>query len=222
MDRDALSLLEKGADFLNLSLSPKTLNILFLYLEELQRWAPVFNLVGQHDTTTVIQRHILDSLAISHLLPPEGSFVDLGSGAGFPGFILAAAEPSREYVLVEARRKRANFLKQVSRSTGIKNLKVHEGRVGGLSKLNGMVSEFHVVTTRATWSTPQFLAFSAPFLRKGGIALSMQGPLKRGTGWRTNTHFEALGFDQVIAHNYSLPFGEGDRRAVLFRKQCFT
>lgn len=222
MDRDALSLLLKGADFLNLSLSPKTLSILGLYLDELQRWAPVFNLVGQHDTITVIQRHILDSLAISPLLPSQGSFVDLGSGAGFPGFILAAAEPTREFLLVEARRKRANFLKQVTRSTGIKNIRVHEGRAEHLSKQRGMVAAFHVVTTRATWSTPQFLSFSAPFLRKGGIALSMQGPLKGGTGWRTNTHFETLGFYQVIAHNYSLPFGEGDRRAVVSRKQCFT
>ncbi|MCZ6625461.1 MAG: 16S rRNA (guanine(527)-N(7))-methyltransferase RsmG [Deltaproteobacteria bacterium] len=222
MDQDALSLLVKGADFLNLSLSPKTLSILNLYLNELQRWAPVFNLVGQHDTTTVIQRHILDSLAISHLLPSRGSFVDLGSGAGFPGFILAAAEPAREYVLVEARRKRANFLKEVARSTGIKNIKVHEGRVECLAKQNEMVAVFHAVTTRATWSTPQFLAFSAPFLKKDGIALLMQGPRKGKSDRMADTHGDALGFDWDITHDYSRPFGEGDRCAVLFRRQCFT
>ncbi len=218
MDRDALFLLLKGADFLNLSLSPVTLSILNLYLVELQRWALVFNLVGQHDTTTVIQRHILDSLAISHLLPSRGSFVDLGSGAGFPGFILAALEPRREYVLVEARRKRANFLKQVTRSTGIKNVWVHEGRAEHLSKQRGMVSAFHTVTTRATWGISQFLAYSAPLLRKDGIALAMRGPRKGKADGRGDTDCHALSFDLDSTHDYLLPYGEGDRCALLFRK----
>ena len=220
MDRDALCLLLKGADFLNLSLSQVTLSILNLYLVELQRWALVFNLVGQHDTTTVIQRHILDSLAISHLLPSRGSFVDLGSGAGFPGFILAALEPGREYVLVEARRKRANFLREVARSTGIKNIIVREGRTESLSKQNGLVSEFDVVTTRATWSTSQFLEFSSPFLKGDGIALAMQGPRKREPTLMSDTDFHAFSFDLDSTHDYSLPFGEGDRCALLFRKRA--
>lgn len=219
MDRDALSLLLKGAGFLNLSLSPVTLSILNLYLDELQRWALVFNLVGQHDATTVIQRHILDALAISHLLPSRGSFVDLGSGAGFPGFILAAVEPGREYVLVEARRKRANFLREVTRSTGIKNIMVREGRVESLSQQNGLVSEFNVVTTRATWSISQFLAFSAPFLKTDGIALAMRGPHKGDSSLISETDCESLGFDRDSIHDYSLPFGGGDRCAMLFRKR---
>ena len=219
MDRNDLSLMLKGACFLNLSLSPKTLSILNLYLDELQRWALVFNLVGQHDSATVIQRHILDSLAISHLLPAGGSFVDLGSGAGFPGFILAAAEPGREYALVEVRRKRANFLREVARSTGIKNIMVREGRVESLSKQDGLVYGFDVVTTRATWSTSQFLAFSAPFLKTDGIALTMQGPRKGGSTLIEDTDCDALGFDLDGTHDYSLPFGEGDRCALLFKKR---
>ncbi len=218
MDRDALPLLLKGAGFLNISLSPLTLSILNLYLDELKRWALVFNLVGQHDATTVIQRHVLDALAISHLLPSWGSFVDLGSGAGFPGFILAAVEPGREYVLVEVRRKRANFLREVTRSTGIKNIMVLEGRVESLSQQNGLVSEFNVVTTRATWSISQFLAFSAPFLKTDGIALAMQGPRKGDSALISETDCESLGFDRDSTHDYSLPLG-GDRCAMLFRKR---
>jgi len=218
MDRDALSLLLKGADFLNLSLSPVTLSILNLYLVELQRWALVFNLVGQHNTTTVIQRHILDSLAISHLLPFRGFFVDLGSGAGFPGFILAALEPGRKFVLVEARRKRANFLREVARSSGIKNIIVREGRAESFSKQNGLVSEFDVVTTRATWNTSQFLEFSSPFLKVDGIALAMHGPRKGESTLMADSDCHALGFNLESTHDYSLPFGEGDRCALLFRK----
>ena len=220
MNRDALSLLLKGADFFNLSLSPVTLSILDLYLIELQRWALVFNLVGQHDTTTVIRRHIFDSLAISHLLPFRGSFVDLGSGAGFPGFILAALDPGRKCVLIEARRKRANFLRAVTRTTGIKNIIVREGRAEYLSKLSGLASEFNVVTTRATWNTSQFLELSSPFLKVDGIALAMQGPRKAGSTLMADADWHALGFDLENTHDYPLPFGEGDRCALVFRKRA--
>ena len=83
MDKETIALLERGAEALHIALSPQAFHTLALYIDELQRWSQVFNLVGQHDAKTIIRQHILDSLAFSQILPWQGAFADLGSGLGF-------------------------------------------------------------------------------------------------------------------------------------------
>lgn len=84
-----VDLLVKGAKQLNVELTEEHVARVAIYLEELQRWAKIVDLVSQSDPVTVIRKHILDSLAVLPLLPQEGRLLDLGSGAGFPGLPIA-------------------------------------------------------------------------------------------------------------------------------------
>ncbi len=222
MDKEASALLERGTEALHISLSPQAFHTLFLYIDELQRWSQVFNLVGQYDAKTIIRKHILDSLAFSHILPCQGVFADLGSGAGFPGFLLAVAGPEREVFLIEARRKRANFLKQATRKTGVENIRVFEGRAEEFALQDRKPAWFDTVVTRATWDITHFLTLCLPIVKEGGYAVAMRGPHKKGGGTAREDRSPHDGFAQEAISEYRLPFDEGDRYALFFRKKCFT
>ena len=222
MDKETASLLEQGAEALHISLTPPSFHTLSLYIDELQRWSQVFNLVGRHDAETIIRKHILDALAFSRILPGQGVVADLGSGAGFPGFVLAVAGQKREVFLIEARRKRANFLKQVVRITGIENIRVFEGRAEEFARQENRPAWFDTVVTRATWDIAHFLTLGLPLVREGGYAVAMRGPYKKGGGTAGEDHSPHDSFVQEAISEYRLPFGEGDRSALFFRKKCFT
>ena len=222
MDKEASSLLEQGAETLRIPLTPQSLRTLSLYIDELQRWTQVFNLVGQYDAKIIIRKHILDSLAFSHILPEQGVFADLGSGAGFPGFVLGVTGQKREVFLIETRRKRANFLKQAVRTTGVENIRVFEGRAEEFALQDRRPAWFDTVVTRATWDITHFLTLCLPIVREGGRAVAMRGPRRKGGRTAVEDHFPRDSIVQEAISEYRLPFGEGDRYALFFRKKCFT
>ncbi len=219
MDEDTAAYLEQGIRAVHPALSPRSAarlsSKLGRYLDELLRWSQTFNLVGRRDPQTIIRTHILDSLALSRLLPPHGTFTDLGSGAGFPGCVLALAEPTRDVFLVEPRRKRANFLKQVVRTTGATNIRVFNGRAEDFAHETDRPEVFDTVTTRATWDVLYFLHLCLPLIGNDGRAVAMRGPGIRGEAQEND--FSGTGFALEKTCKYALPFGEGQRRALIFK-----
>lgn len=216
------NLLIEGARTLGSRLSGKELVCFSLYLEEIARWSKIADLVSQTDPAIIIRKHILDSLAILPLLPPATRLLDLGSGAGFPGLVLAILRPSLQVFLLEARRKRANFLKDASRKMHLANVAVYEGRAEVLFEEVPLKASFDVVITRATWSLEDFLRLAEPFLVGNGLAVALKGlkaeheisalePLLRKGQFRLKEQY-----------TYALPFGEEKRQAFFFTKQCFT
>lgn len=220
MDADTATYLEQGIRTVHPALPSSGAACLSkklgLYLDELLRWSRAFNLVGRRDPRTIVRTHILDSLALSRLLPRYGTFADLGSGAGFPGCVLALAEPARDVFLVEPRRKRANFLKQVARITGVANITVFNGRAEDFVHETERPEVFDTVTTRATWDVPHFLRLCFPLTGKESRAIAMRGS-------QTCSEPEAGSFSDTEfalekTYRYTLPFGEGQRRALIFKK----
>ena len=215
-------LLTHGARCLGLALADRHLACFSLYVEEIARWSRVTNLISQTDAETIIHKHILDSLAVSPLIPTQVRLLDLGSGAGFPGLVLAIMQSSRDVVLIEARRKRVSFLKETVRRLKINNVKVYEGRAETLAKEESLRSSFAVVISRATWSLNQFLTLARPFVADRGIILSMKGPQgeKELNDWQAFP--QASYFCLQTIFDYVLPCGKERRKAIIFAKQCLT
>ncbi len=213
-------LLTEGARYLGLELSDEHLACFSLYLEEIALWSKVTNLISQPNPETIIRKHILDSLAISLFIPSDTRLLDLGSGAGFPGLMLAIMQSSRDIVLIEARRKRANFLKETVRRIKIENVRVCEGRAETLGTEDSLRNSFAVVISRATWSLKEFLTFASPFVAAGGIALSMKGPQGEKELRDLDAFPQTFCFCWQKNHTYTLPFGEGSRKAIIFAKRC--
>ena len=220
MDADTAAYLEQGIRAVHPALpsgsAARLSKKLGLYLDELLRWSQAFNLVGRRDQRTIVRTHILDSLALSRLLPRYGTFADLGSGAGFPGCVLALAEPARNVFLVEPRRKRANFLKQAARITGATNTTVFNGRAEDFVHETERPKVFDTVTTRATWDVPHFLRLCLPLTGKGSQAVAMRG--SKTCGELQTSNFPGTEFALEKTCRYTLPFGEGRRRALIFKK----
>jgi 16S rRNA (guanine527-N7)-methyltransferase len=137
---------------------------LYLYYQELRRWNPKLALVGPAAKDEIFERHFGESLAgLSLLEPGDRNLVDLGSGAGFPGLVLAIARPALQVFLIEAREKKWAFLEAVVRRCAL-SVKTLNVRVAApLPAPATLPSRIDVVTCRAVAITHDFLS---PFLGK--------------------------------------------------------
>jgi 16S rRNA (guanine527-N7)-methyltransferase len=97
------------------------------FVDLLMRWNRVHNLTGLRNLDDIVDRHLVESLALRPLLRGE-RIADVGTGAGFPGIPLAIAEPEREFTLIESRAKRVHFLRHATADLGLRNAVVAHGR----------------------------------------------------------------------------------------------
>ena len=210
------TLLTSGAKLLNVELTEQSIAQFTVYLEELHRWAKIVDLVSQSDPETIIRKHILDSLAATSTLPVRGRLLDLGSGAGFPGLPLAIVNPSLSVTLLEPRRKRVNFLKEVIRKANLTNTYAYEGRAEEFAQRDGWQATFAIVITRATWNIREFLNLATPFVTKDGVVIAMKGAkaekeLKDEEAWLRG---EKVFLKKLTS--YELPFGKESRCLAIF------
>lgn len=174
-----LSIAEK-AKLVNVDLSAEQVEALEIYLQELAAFNEHTNLVSNAEASVVIDNHILDSLTLVPVierLRPSGdaSLIDIGSGAGFPGLILAVACPNLNVTLVESIGKKCNFLAAcaVSLSLGSR-LQVLNERAEELAHERGMRECFDFATARAVGNVEMISEFCLPFLRAGGYFLAQK------------------------------------------------
>ncbi len=141
-----------------------------ILLALLARWQRRINLVGATSLADPWRRHILDSAQLFRHLPgPDIRLLDLGSGAGFPGLVLAIMGVG-EVHLVESDRRKAAFLREAARETGTEGVRVHVARIEDMAPL-----PVDVVTARALAPLPRLLALAEPFLGPATIALFLKG-----------------------------------------------
>ncbi len=137
-------------------------------------WAPRINLVGPGQLNEYWQRHALDSAQLLRLAPEARTWIDLGSGAGFPGLILACCLQGIEGArvdLVESNAKKAAFLREAIRATG-GTAKVGLERSEQAAVAGGV---YDVVTARAFAPLVRILDDAEPFLQNGAIGLFLKG-----------------------------------------------
>jgi 16S rRNA (guanine527-N7)-methyltransferase len=154
--------------------SRETLARLETLAAELRRWQGVKNLVGPKTLNTMWTRHIADSLQLLDLAPDARRWVDLGSGAGFPGLVLGIAaleRPGMTVDLVESNGRKCAFLRHVVRATGARAT-VHDARIEAV--IDGFAGA-QVVTARALAPLAELLAWAEPLLRNGAVGLFPKG-----------------------------------------------
>lgn len=170
----------------------------------LRRWQRIKNLVAPSTLDHVWQRHILDSLQLTALTPAASRWVDLGSGAGFPGLVVAAAIAGRDGAtvhLVEANGRKAAFLRTAALELGLP-VTVHAARIEDASR--ALTEPFDVVTARALAPLPRLLPLILPFAALGARALLHKGADFAAEVAEARTEF---GFDLVEHQSVSDPAG---------------
>jgi 16S rRNA (guanine527-N7)-methyltransferase len=157
------------------NVSRETRKRLDVLVEELQRWQRAKNLVGPGTLDTVWTRHIADSLQLVDLAPDANVWLDLGSGAGFPGLVVAIMLQDREGARVhciESNGRKCSFIRHAARMTGAP-VTVHNVRVeDAIASFRGKID---VVTARALAPLSRLLDWTAPLLTTGAQGLFLKG-----------------------------------------------
>ena len=166
--------LRSGAKALGLSLSDEQFQRLLAYLALIQKWNKVYNLTALRDPSDMLTHHLLDSLtAIAplsrHAQGQPTRVLDVGSGGGLPGVVLAICMPELSVSCVDTVAKKAAFVQQVAVSLRLPNLRGLHARVESLT------DPYQVICSRAFASLPDFVTWSRSALAEGGVWMAMKG-----------------------------------------------
>lgn len=173
--------------------------LLLQYLQQLQKWNRTYNLTAIRDPEQMLVQHVFDSLAIIPALKKHLDtfradnetlpIVDVGSGAGLPGVVIAILLPGTQVHCIDAVEKKMAFVRQVSGSLKLANLHAHHARVESLPPFNAQV-----VVSRAFASLNDFANWSGRHVAASGVLLAMKGrepheeidALHEQTEWRVS------------------------------------
>lgn len=170
--------LEAGLQQLGLSFSAAQVDQLLAYQDLIAKWNKVYNLTAVRDPHEMLTHHLLDSLAA---IPPllrqtDGQSIkllDVGSGGGLPGVVIAITCPQIDVHCVDAVLKKATFIQQVAASLKLPNLRGIHARVESLKAEEG--GGYDVVCSRAFASLVDFTTWSRPALKPGAVWMAMKG-----------------------------------------------
>lgn len=178
--RDALAiLLRDGATALGVTLTSGQQASLLDYLALLAKWNGVYNLTAIREPRQMLIQHVLDSLAIvPHLAKtPVRRVLDVGSGGGLPGVVLAIARPDWQVTLNDIVHKKTAFQLQAKVALRLDNLSVVTGRVETLRPGVEVAGLFDVIVSRAFAELADFVSLAGPLLAPGGTLWAMKGVL---------------------------------------------
>lgn len=166
------ALLAAGVAEMGLDVSVETQNKLLTYLALLYKWNKVYNLTAVRDPLDMVTLHLLDSLSVLPHVRAQ-NLLDVGSGGGLPGIVLAICIPSLQVTTIDTVQKKAIFMRQVKGELGLDNLQVVHARVENFKP----AEKFEVVISRAFSELIQFVKLTKNLLAQNGQWLAMKGQL---------------------------------------------
>jgi 16S rRNA (guanine527-N7)-methyltransferase len=166
--------LRSGAQALGLGLSDEQIQRLLDYMALIQKWNKVYNLTALRDPADMLTHHLLDSLTAvaplaRHTQGQAVRLLDVGSGGGLPGVVLAICMPELNVTCVDTVAKKAAFVQQVAVSLKQPNLRGIHARVESLT------DPYQVICSRAFAALPDFVTWSRSALAAGGVWMAMKG-----------------------------------------------
>jgi len=163
-------LLCEGAEYMNISLSNKQIGQLLNYLSLIHKWNNIYNLSAIRDPIESVKKHLLDSLSIIHFVQP-GLLLDVGSGAGLPGIVIAIMKPETEVFVLDSVGKKCRFMKVVKSELALENLIVVNSRVESFKPKQ----YFSQITSRAFAEASKTIQLTKHLLEENGRYLLMKG-----------------------------------------------
>jgi 16S rRNA (guanine527-N7)-methyltransferase len=205
-DRD---LLIEGLQRMDLKLSDQVIDQLMTYLNLVEKWNRVYNLTAIRERDEMIKLHFLDSLSIlSHV--HVKNILDVGSGAGFPGIVLAITKPELKVTVMDSVNKKTTFMQQVKSELSLTNLDVVNSRVEDYQP----TTLFEAVTSRAFSNLKNMMSLTQHTLQKEGVWLAMKSKDVR-------EELEAFEKNQYTLIPLEVPLINAERYLVILKKDNF-
>jgi 16S rRNA methyltransferase gidB len=200
-------LLIKSSIEVNDEAKGKMLNFLELLYEKNQ----VINLTAIRDKEGMLEKHFIDSLLLTKVIKDEEkSFIDVGTGAGFPGLVLAIFYPEKSFLLVDSVRKKIEFINEVIEKLGLENVKTSFERAEELIK--DKRETFDVALCRGVANLRIILEYMIPFIKINGRFLPQK--LNLNEVEESGNALKLLGSTIEEIHKFNLPKC-GDERIIL-------
>ena len=193
-------LLCEGAELMNISLSDKQIQQLLRYLSLILKWNRIYNLSAIRDPIESVKKHLLDSLSIIHFVQP-GLLLDVGSGAGLPGIVIAIMKPETEVFVLDSVGKKCRFMQVVKSELALENLIVVNSRVESFKP----EKSFSQIASRAFSEASITIQLTKHLLEENGRYLLMKG---------SNVDEEDIDNLNVKVHSMTVPF-VSDKRSLL-------
>jgi 16S rRNA (guanine527-N7)-methyltransferase len=184
------------------------------FLELLVEWNVRLRLTGERDPSVLLTKHVADSIACIPLLPRGAAMLDLGTGAGFPGVVIACVRRDLPVTLLDSRARSTTFVGEVVRALGLDGTRVALMRAEDAALDPQLAHRQRIVVSRAVRMEIVF-RLAAPMLEPTGICIAMQsGRVSAETVAQTITQ---AGFEPAAILAYELPTSD-PRRLVVARK----
>lgn len=209
MEKKDRDLLIEGLQRMDLKLTDQVIDQLMTYLNLVEKWNRVYNLTAIRERDEMIKLHFLDSLSIlNHLHVTK--LLDVGSGAGFPGIVLAITKPELKVTVMDSVNKKTTFMQQVKSELSLKNLDVVNSRVEDYQP----ITLFEAVTSRAFSNLKNMMSLTQHTLQKEGVWLAMKSK-------DVKEELEGFEKNQYTLIPLEVPFISAERYLVILKKDNF-
>ena len=194
----------QGCRALGLDIGATAVDTLAAFIHLLDKWNRVYNLTAVRQPQAMVTRHVLDSLAVLPWLKGD-RLLDVGTGAGIPGLVLAIARPELALTLLDSNAKKLRFVRQAAAELGLDNVNVVQARMQEYQP----AQSFDMVISRAVASLAELYRQSHHLLRSGGRMLFMKGALPQAELQELGVspgpvHVEALNIPGLEAERHLL------------------
>ena len=208
-EKKDLDLLIDGLQRMALKLSDQMIDQLMTYLNLVEKWNRVYNLTAIRERDQMIKLHFLDSLSIFNHVHVK-NILDIGSGAGFPGIVLAITKPELKVTVMDSVNKKTTFMQQVKSELALTNLDVVNSRVEDYQP----ITLFEAVTSRAFSNLKNMMSLTQHTLQKEGMWLAMKSK-------DVKEELEEFEKNQYTLIPLEVPFINAERYLVILKKDNF-
>ena len=198
-----------------LELTEDLCNKLEIYAETLREWNEKINLTAILDDEGIAIKHFLDCLIVGKLADFQKGqrIIDVGTGAGFPGLVLAAAYPETEVTLLDSTGKKLKAVEDIAKRMGVANVQIIHMRAEDAGKKGEYRQQYDFATARAVAELRVLLEYTLPFVKVGGSFLSLKGAAAIEEIDGATNSLKTLGGKIEKVNEFTLP--GGDKRAII-------
>ena len=213
-------LLVDGAKQLGIDLSDRQVEQFMRYKELLQEWNEKMNLTAITEDREVMTKHFLDCMTINKALDMKNqkTVIDIGTGAGFPGLVIKIAFPHLEVTLVDALKKRLNFLEVVIEELELTGIKCIHSRAEDLGKNKAYREGFDICASRAVANLAVLSEYTLPFVKVGGYLIALKGQKLDEELEQGQKAIEILGGKLEEVVHTGVPFTDLDHKIAKIKK----
>ncbi len=211
--------IEQAANRADINLTPKAAEQIQIFITRLLEKNKVMNLTAITEEEEIANSHLLDSFLLIPYLRGH-SFIDVGTGAGFPGMLVKLLRPELKVVLLDSTKKRINFLEELIEELGLSEISAVHGRAEELAHKREYREQFDTAVARAVSSLDILVELCLPLVKPGGRFLAMKG--KEDELELAAKAIPLLGGGKATAKHYLLPGTDMHRAMVIVDKKKST